>query len=337
MERAHELIQKYLDEIATDAELAELERLLVTNPDVAAAFATVSRLDASLAKTYREEGDIASTRAIFAMAKPAHSPRRFLRPRSWQGLAAAAIVLAVGSGIYFQFGRRGTIPELVSGQVRVNGVETARVIDGATVEVVGPQPAVIALSDGSRTELSPASSAVFVGRLGDVRQVVQLLHGVGRFEVQKGGGQFRVDTAAGTVTALGTQFAVKMQPFERVQDRKLRPKPHTIMTVIVTEGSVQVDSGGQSTVLVASENRNFTVERKADITGTIESIGKDVGDARTIAIVSVGQKQTFRFNDETKIEKFQGRGPQVGQNVAVWLDPEAKDMAYFMQNLTPAK
>jgi len=48
MERALELIQKHLHEIATPAELAELVRLLAADSAVAAAFAQATRVDTSL-------------------------------------------------------------------------------------------------------------------------------------------------------------------------------------------------------------------------------------------------------------------------------------------------
>jgi len=47
-ERSNELIQKYFDALASAAELEELEELLKSSPEVAAAFTDAARLEAGL-------------------------------------------------------------------------------------------------------------------------------------------------------------------------------------------------------------------------------------------------------------------------------------------------
>src|SRR5438105_2568293 len=106
MERAQELIQKYLDGIASPAEVAELGTLLPVRPDVADAFAAATRLDSFLGQRLGETRSVVDLQAWLATAgvpprpslpipPPAVSPsarRRF----PWVGLAlAAGILLAV--------------------------------------------------------------------------------------------------------------------------------------------------------------------------------------------------------------------------------------------------
>lgn len=54
-DHSRELIQKYLDERASEAELAELEILLTTNQEVADAFAAATRLHASLRNHFQKQ------------------------------------------------------------------------------------------------------------------------------------------------------------------------------------------------------------------------------------------------------------------------------------------
>lgn len=99
-------------------------------------------------------------------------------------------------------------PQLTSGQLLIDGKPAAQIALHQPVRVAVGAPAVLRLGDGSQATLAPASEATLLGRVGDVRQVIQLARGAGEFSVTHGGGQFRVDTPAGTVTALGTQFSV---------------------------------------------------------------------------------------------------------------------------------
>jgi hypothetical protein len=88
MERADQLIEKYLDEIATPAELAELEALLCSDPAVAGAFAAATRNAGFLAARLAEPAPLP-----FPADWPAPAPPRwrFL----WRSLAAVAVLLGV--------------------------------------------------------------------------------------------------------------------------------------------------------------------------------------------------------------------------------------------------
>ncbi len=85
MSRVEDLIRRHLDEIATPEERAELERLIVGNPEAAALFARLSRRDAAFRRHFGEEraaGDVA--RRIRSAVRPR---------RRWPWFAAAAALL----------------------------------------------------------------------------------------------------------------------------------------------------------------------------------------------------------------------------------------------------
>jgi ferric-dicitrate binding protein FerR (iron transport regulator) len=68
--------------------------------------------------------------------------------------------------------------------------------------------------------------------------------------VTHGLGQFRVETPVGAVTALGTEFSVRLRPAGR-------DKGNLWMAVNVTDGSVQVDAGNKSFKLSVGDRRVF--------------------------------------------------------------------------------
>ena len=63
-DRAHELIQKYLDAAATEEELAELEERLAADPEVATAFADAARLHAGLQEYFKKQYKIDQVAAL---------------------------------------------------------------------------------------------------------------------------------------------------------------------------------------------------------------------------------------------------------------------------------
>jgi ferric-dicitrate binding protein FerR (iron transport regulator) len=62
--RPHELIQKYLDAVATEEELTELEELLAADPEVATAFAGAARLHAGLQEYFKKQYKIGEVAAL---------------------------------------------------------------------------------------------------------------------------------------------------------------------------------------------------------------------------------------------------------------------------------
>jgi ferric-dicitrate binding protein FerR (iron transport regulator) len=73
-ERAQELIQKYLDLAATEIELAELEKLLAADAEVAHAFAEMARLHANLQGYFRKQYKMDEVAALLNAPEPAAPP-----------------------------------------------------------------------------------------------------------------------------------------------------------------------------------------------------------------------------------------------------------------------
>lgn len=249
-----DLVRKYLDRRATDAECADLERLLVESPLAAEAFAQASRMDACLRALLRGERDIAQTRALFEGVERQRSWRRWAAVPAWLGVAAAVLILVVGAvlhGLSKPAPSTGQTPapvasgpnEVLTGQVLVDGQPAKSLPDGASIRV--PEAATVRLADGSRVEFEPASQAVLVGPSAGLRQVVELVAGAGTFAVEKGAGQFQVDTRLGRVTALGTKFTVKLLPADK-------------LVVDVAHGIVQVDFAGRTAYLTAGDQQAFS-------------------------------------------------------------------------------
>jgi len=71
---AHELIQKYLDALATEAELAELEELLAADLEVAAAFAEAARLHTGLQDYFKKQYKIDQVAALLETPAPPVAP-----------------------------------------------------------------------------------------------------------------------------------------------------------------------------------------------------------------------------------------------------------------------
>ncbi|MSR59503.1 MAG: hypothetical protein EXS05_17985 [Planctomycetaceae bacterium] len=72
-DRSHALIQRYLDGVSSEAELAELEQLLATDLQFASAFAEASRLHAGLEGYFRKQYKIDQVAALLAASQPVSS------------------------------------------------------------------------------------------------------------------------------------------------------------------------------------------------------------------------------------------------------------------------
>ena len=182
---------------------------------------------------------IVSEPAAAPLLKPA-APK----PRPWiLPVAAAAACLSIIFAIVFWSASGPDAPfKVVAGEVKV---------EGPKVHVTGAAPALFRMSDGSETELAPASAAVFHGRKGDARQVVELSQGSGKFKVAKAPESFRVDTSVGSIAVLGTEFTVELR-------RQKKGPP--ALAVSVASGRVRVDAAGQKKELGPGESRVFGVE-----------------------------------------------------------------------------
>ena len=129
---------------------------------------------------------------------------------------------------------------MLEGRVLVAGEVVTQLIDGAPLLVAGPESALLELADGTRTRLRPGSRAVVFGRSQDLGQRVELIEGEGLFTVRPGEGGFRVETSGGWVTALGTEFTVKLMKPDRGDTRMSMQR--MVLAVIVFAGVVQVET-----------------------------------------------------------------------------------------------
>jgi ferric-dicitrate binding protein FerR (iron transport regulator) len=244
------LLDRYQSGTAILAETAELESLLRADPALRRVLAERYLLEVQLHKAFA---------ATAPATVPVPATSRILR-RAIGWLVAAMLLLGIGLGLALWLGRTPPTQaanDVLAGEVRVGGMVVTQVPEEARLEVAGDVPAVVRLKDRSQAELNPASQAVLHGPRDGLRQSVELIQGAGNFKVASGGGKFQVQTGAGTVSALGTEFSVKLQQRGKSEKKKRESSGRQVMTVTVTEGSVKVETKGKSTVLGAGETRTF--------------------------------------------------------------------------------
>lgn len=92
--------------------------------------------------------------------------------------------------------------QVLDDRVLVDGAFAQSVPEGSAIRVAEEVPAAICLADGSRAVFEPSTQAVLHGPVAGIRQVVELVEGSGTFQVEKGDGEFQVETRWGRVTAL---------------------------------------------------------------------------------------------------------------------------------------
>jgi hypothetical protein len=219
--------------------------------------------------------------------------------------------------------------------VLVNGVETRDVRDGAELEVVGDQSAVIRLADDARAELAPASRAVIQGSRWRTGPVVKLNAGSGEFQVQD---RVHVETPLGDVSALATQFFVGIRPVQ--EPTAMGTDAAAAMIVAVLTGNVQVRHDDHRYALQTGDNRVYGSPRSRlakapDFTARVI----DVADEGRSLVVEVppgrpGEKPARRLvmlGDSTRISyvnvPLRAEKPMAGYTALVWLSPDAPDTA----------
>jgi ferric-dicitrate binding protein FerR (iron transport regulator) len=255
--RFDDLLDRFRNGEASPEEVAELERLLRADPAHRRNFVTSLLLDVHLRRAFS---------GIVPPPLPPPLPlpsRQSLRRVIVWASAAALLLLSVGlEVVLFVRSRdhRTTVASgettVVSGEVRVRGVAVSQVAEETSFETAGNAPAVLRLSDGSRAEFLPGSEGVIHRPSESVRQGLELKQGGGTFKVVQGKGKFQVETVVGSVSALGTEFSVKLQTPPRGREERRNRRP--VMTVTVTEGSVKVETRSRSVTLNAGEKREFT-------------------------------------------------------------------------------
>lgn len=168
--------------------------------------------------------------ALLAMIAAVRGDAPAMRRRWWPAVAAAALVLAVGGGTALMFDRTADTQATQIADTRY------------TTPIGGPRE--ITLADGTRMTLD-AASAVHVAASGAIRRVV-IEHGQAFFKVAHDPAHpFVVAANGNSVTALGTQFAVRA-----ASDR---------VTVSLIEGSVRVDTPAINRVTTLAPGNSLTI------------------------------------------------------------------------------
>lgn len=344
---AHSLIQKYLDGIATPADMTQLEQLLAWDTRIADAFAEATRTEACLEEHFTDRRHLHKVEAIIgalaseeAAVAEGNATTLAFRKVVWRWVAAAVLLVCTGLGLVHLMSRTEAPPHtVIAGRVLVNGVEGGRIGEGAEVEVVGDQSAIIRFSDGSRAELTPSSKAVIRGSRRRAGAVVELTRGGGEFQVEHGNGNFRVETPVGKVTAHGTEFSVGLRPGGGEDDKTLSRKVAMALIVAVMAGNVEVQYGNNTYALGIGENRVYDADkpappRKADVQGKVVTVAAD-GKSITLELPPVKKaapvQRTIQLTEQTKLSyvnvPLSGEKPTVGYQASVWLAEGGDDTA----------
>jgi ferric-dicitrate binding protein FerR (iron transport regulator) len=348
VERARELLHRYLDEIASGEEVAELAALLAVRPDLADELAEAARNEARLESYFSERRAVTAALALTPIPSPeprriratavsavlgkqdtadtAVARRKLVSRLPWKSIAAAVVLLAGGVLLGFWMGRSPRFGAVVSGQVLIDGVAVAQVPDDSPLEVGGDVDAVIRLPDGSHAALAP-DSAVVLRQQG--RKLVELDRGSGTFHVTKGRKEFKVSTPLGNISAHDADFRVELQPEDEEGEESMNCRA-ALLIVAALVGQVEVESGGQHYVLAAGQKQSFAdnskpVKRKPDFSGTISAVS-----GRTLTITAPPAKKggeaivkQFKLTDQTDYDYFgvgkEGRKPTIGYIARVWL------------------
>jgi len=273
-DRSEDLIQRYLEHIASPAEVAELERLVAERTEVADALWDATRVDTLL--TLHLHGIHSEMQAGAGLDANHLRGRRLVRAVA----AIAALLLVVVILGWSLQGPTGQVawdaaptariraPRLnaaaypvVAGMVEVEDIPATRVRSNTPLRVVGDRPAVIELAGGTRAELAVATAAIIRSPDDHSGQVLELLEGGGRFRVPpQGDGTFRVETCSGSVSTLGTDFEVNLWSTEGKEELDMSFRSMFVLAVAVVTGMVHVDVPGEQHVLSAGAQKLFGAE-----------------------------------------------------------------------------
>lgn len=264
-----ELIGKYLDRAATDADAAELARRLREDPDAADAFARACRLDAWLSRRFREKKNGEHFRAALEEAERKGQQRRRVRRRFAWTAAAVAAAAAVAVVCWAVFSSPYPQPE-VAGTVRIR--EGGPLRRGAIVEA-GSEGAALSLGGYCRVAIDPNSVVQISGS--QRRERIVLERGRVACDVEPAAGEFAVETEHCTVSVKGTRFAVELLESQGGHAMLGR---HVLVKVFA--GAVLVAAAGAQEVVGAGEEK--LVPGKVVVTA--EDQTRHVGDRWTYAV-----------------------------------------------------
>jgi hypothetical protein len=334
-----ELIQKYLDDYATAAELGGLGTVLAENPTAAELFANAARTEAVLEECLCDER--------LRLHGPV-APRAKIRSRPpvyTAALVAAVILLIVGTAILHQFGgEQVVVNDVVSGRVLVDGVETVAIVNGSRLEVAGDHAALIRLVDGSHAEFAPETQALLRGRVGHNREVIEMDRGGGKFQVGKGGRGFRLETPVGTVTGSNSEFSVELRSTDEIGVEPMSEKVALLLAVAVMAGNVEVHSEGQNYVVASGQSYVFTAQEKGarkipSVAGKVVAVSVD---AKRLTLETPPPKpgaepgqHEIKITDRTELVYYgvekDGDCPTVGYPAFALLDETDREIATRVQ------
>jgi len=263
-----ELIAKYLDRMASEAEVAELSRRLREDPRAADAFARACRLDAWLSRRFRHEKE--GQHVAAALEALEWGRRRHWRGLRWAGVAAAAAAVALLAWWAFLVWR---YPEpMVTGSVSIR--QGGAVRRGAIIEAGAPG-ATLALGGYCRLKLDPGCVVRLAGA--PHRERIVLERGRVVCEIQTDRGDFEVQTPLCTVSAKGTRFAVELVEGPGGQAMMNR---HVLVRVFA--GAVVVVAAAAQEVVRAGEEKLVG----DPVVITAENLSLEVGGTRRYAIAA---------------------------------------------------
>jgi ferric-dicitrate binding protein FerR (iron transport regulator) len=281
-----ELLEGYLLDELSEQQCADLAQALRADTDARRRLVDLAVLDAHLHRLHSMRPGTAQRPSFFSTR--------------WLAIAAGLLLLIGGAVAALLVARRPAETQALVGTVLVDGQSRDRIPDGAAITVSGSTPATLRLPDGSQATLDPATQLTVRGRVGDVRQVIQLASGGGQFSGTHSPGQFRIDTSLGSITVIGTRFTAHFRP------------PGTL-SVAVAAGAVRVDGEGKSYTLSAGQSRTWgptpgTAPQRVPrtVNGTIRSVDTR---ARTLVLATAQQEATYRM-PRTLVITIDGRWAQ---------------------------
>jgi ferric-dicitrate binding protein FerR (iron transport regulator) len=326
-----DIVERYLDGLASPGEERELDRAVSASPAVADAFARRSRFDADLMMHFREwrATHLRERKEVHA-SLPYRSKRRLPRPIVWVAAAAVGACCLIAWRLLPPLGQE--LHTVTSGQVLVNGIESRRIPSGSMVEVLGNEPAVIRLADGTRAELIADTKAIIGRDSASAGRVVQLSQGGGEFQFR--GHPVHVDTPLGRVSSPATDVFVALRP-TREEEPSIGGSIAAALIVGVMSGSVQVQHGDGKYALDPGDNRVYTGGsasiRRPDVAGRLVALSAD-GKTLNIEVPSApGKRRQVHLGDGTRLSyvnvPLKGEKPTIGYQSLVWLAAGETDNA----------
>jgi transmembrane sensor len=220
--RAQQLIPRRLDGLATEAEIAELDRLLAEHPEAADALAQAANLESNLELLIGDEaGSQVSGGELVSIASAGNLTGSSRAPVARRGRRVAVATLGVAAAAALVWSLRPA---------------TDRPTQVSRTDVASDRTNLMRFADGSTAELKGTDSRIETRAVTPEAIELTLVSGSARFDVvPRTSRQFRIWVGTMRVEVVGTVFSV-----ERLA---------TSARVSVERGSVRVVSGDSATLL----------------------------------------------------------------------------------------